>query len=265
VGDERPPIPEQIKREVRQRCGFGCVVCGLPFYDYDHMDEYSVVRSHEPANITLLCPQHHDEKTRRLLSLNTVKNANAAPFNRQAEFTAPHVLRNKADKAVIHVGSNVFACDFARTASFVVARLSGRDLLTVHKEDGFLLIDLVLFGKDDQEILRIDKGARQVAVGNWDVESVGRRLTIRSAPRQIEVDIEFLDDGVRLAKGRLFAGGRSLEVDGARVSVNGSGSIEGNVSLTSGPAVGIHLYGPLEPRARAFFALGVAPQLLPPA
>ncbi len=33
----RPKIPLPIQREVRQRCGFGCVICGLPLYDYDHI------------------------------------------------------------------------------------------------------------------------------------------------------------------------------------------------------------------------------------
>ena len=30
-------MPLPIQREVRQRCGFGCVVCGLPLYEYDHL------------------------------------------------------------------------------------------------------------------------------------------------------------------------------------------------------------------------------------
>jgi len=30
-------IPLPIQREVRQRCGFGCVICGTLLYEYDHI------------------------------------------------------------------------------------------------------------------------------------------------------------------------------------------------------------------------------------
>lgn len=58
----RPPIPEDVKRQVRQRCAFGCVICGLPVYHYDHMTAYHVVKEHDAANITLLCASHHDQR-----------------------------------------------------------------------------------------------------------------------------------------------------------------------------------------------------------
>ncbi|WNG79930.1 hypothetical protein C6A86_016810 [Mycobacterium sp. ITM-2016-00316] len=63
MSDDRPPIPDPMKREVRQRCGFGCVICGHPIYEYEHMDDYAVVKRHGVANITLLCDGHHRLKT----------------------------------------------------------------------------------------------------------------------------------------------------------------------------------------------------------
>ena len=30
----RPRIPEPLKRQVRQKCAFGCVLCAAPIYDY---------------------------------------------------------------------------------------------------------------------------------------------------------------------------------------------------------------------------------------
>jgi hypothetical protein len=55
-------IPEPVKREVRQRCGFGCVICGKPLYDYDHKLGFSKVRRHVAEQITLLCPTHHADE-----------------------------------------------------------------------------------------------------------------------------------------------------------------------------------------------------------
>jgi trigger factor len=88
----RPPIPASTKRIVRQRCGFGCVFCGLPLYEYDHMGGYSPAVGHDPDEITLLCPDHHSQKTRGLLTEADVRRANASPVNIREGRTAPFGL-----------------------------------------------------------------------------------------------------------------------------------------------------------------------------
>jgi hypothetical protein len=40
MAEDRPPIPLPVKRLVRQQCAFGCVLCGLPLYEYDHIVPY---------------------------------------------------------------------------------------------------------------------------------------------------------------------------------------------------------------------------------
>lgn len=45
MNEEQPNsrnIPLPIQREVRQRCGFGCVICGMPLYEYEHMEEWAL-------------------------------------------------------------------------------------------------------------------------------------------------------------------------------------------------------------------------------
>jgi len=87
--EEKRNIPEAIKREVRQRCGFGCVICGAPIYEYDHIIDWSIVKKHEAKNITLLCPQHHTEKTKGLLTREQVANSNMNPFSLQKGKVSP--------------------------------------------------------------------------------------------------------------------------------------------------------------------------------
>jgi hypothetical protein len=51
-------IPAEIKLEVRKRCGFDCVRCGIGFYDYEHFaPDFKNATTHDPAGITLLCMQ----------------------------------------------------------------------------------------------------------------------------------------------------------------------------------------------------------------
>jgi hypothetical protein len=68
----RPPIGAEMEKEVRRRCGFGCVMCGLPLYEYDHILGWSNVQRHVAEEITLLCDMHHREKTNGLLPLDHV-------------------------------------------------------------------------------------------------------------------------------------------------------------------------------------------------
>jgi hypothetical protein len=54
-------IPEPIRRQVRQECGFGCVVCGFAIIQYHHFEppfEQAVI--HDPNGIALLCGHCHD-------------------------------------------------------------------------------------------------------------------------------------------------------------------------------------------------------------
>jgi hypothetical protein len=74
------PIPADVKRQVRQRCGYGCVICAKAPYDYDHFDpEFKDAQSHDADGITLLCAEHHDLKKRSLLTNAQVASCNAAP------------------------------------------------------------------------------------------------------------------------------------------------------------------------------------------
>ena len=73
-------IPESIAREVRQECGFGCVLCGTALYHYEHISpEFKDADSHDPDNIALLCANHHDRVTRKHLSKETIAKARLKP------------------------------------------------------------------------------------------------------------------------------------------------------------------------------------------
>jgi HNH endonuclease len=96
---DRPDIPRSMKRSVRQRCGFGCVVCGAPLCDYDHIEEWSQKQEHMAENITLLCRRHNDEKSHGFLPLAHVREANANPVNLRTGASTPWKLHYAARSA----------------------------------------------------------------------------------------------------------------------------------------------------------------------
>ncbi len=69
-------IPASVKREVRRHSKFGCVICRQLICEYEHIDPpFAEATAHEADKICLLCPTHHSEATKGLLSKGQVEEA----------------------------------------------------------------------------------------------------------------------------------------------------------------------------------------------
>jgi len=89
------PIPEPKKRSVRQRCGFGCVVCGDPFIEYHHFSpRFERAKEHRAEGITILCGKHHSDAHRDLLSSDSVHQHNANPYCLREGHTRDSLVNN---------------------------------------------------------------------------------------------------------------------------------------------------------------------------
>lgn len=195
-------IPEDVKRTVRQRCAFGCVVCGLPVYHYDHMEEFAVVRSHDAGNIVLLCPTHHNEKTVGRLSKAAVQQAAANPHNKGQSGTSAHRWILVGDHCVFNVGGNRYEVDFATCGPrFDAIVIKGQTVLGMEHIDGALLLNVLLTDRTGSVILQIEKGEMVVSTGVWDYRLEGPLMRIRRAEGQIELSLTFDEHGVTVRKG----------------------------------------------------------------
>ena len=72
----------------------------MPIFDYDHMIPWSAEKQHRIDNITLLCPNHHAEKTKGLIDTETIIAANKNPRNKQSGMTSPYQLRFNGQKLI---------------------------------------------------------------------------------------------------------------------------------------------------------------------
>lgn len=79
--------------------------------------------------------------------------------------------------------------------------------------DGHLLLNLNLFDDTNRLVLQIVNNALAVRVDTWDIEFVGRNLTVRQERRNILLDIVFeVPNRVVLRRGRLLRNGVELLV-----------------------------------------------------
>ncbi len=161
-------IPLPIQRKVRQRCGFGCVICGIPIYDYEHMLGWANVKRHRAEEITLLCSQHHREKTVGLLTKEDVSEANNNPYNLRKRRSKPYNLHFKGKDPKIRIGSIILKG--VRNANYLCPLIiNDMPIISFYILDKHLFLDLNLFDKDNNKILEINKNQLVYSINNWDI------------------------------------------------------------------------------------------------
>lgn len=170
-------IPAEVKRAVRQRCGFGCVICGLGFYDYEHFaPDYADAVAHRAEGITLLCPRCNQRRARGTLSRATVSAADQNPACRRQGF-AREYLDVSPERLVVKLAAATFInCPVA----FQVNRFP---LLSIVRPDNVgepLRLSAYFCDAQGRVTLMIRDNEWRAPTGLWDVECVGPRITVRS-------------------------------------------------------------------------------------
>lgn len=177
-------IPEAVKREVRQRCGFGCVKCGNAIYQYEHFDpEYNEATEHNANGITLLCGGCHDRKTRGLLSKESILESNKNPQALTAGFSwGPFDIGAAHPEIVMGIVS--------MTETEIPLRVFGDNLFVITpplKSGEVFKISATLKNNEGEIILKIEENEWQTSLDNWDCTVEGNRITIRSEARVIDL------------------------------------------------------------------------------
>lgn len=202
-------IPLPIQREVRKRCGFGCVICGMPLYEYEHMEGWAVVRRHVADEITRLCDQHHREKTNGLLPIEAVRRENSSPYNIREGVSKPYDLHFEGAKAEVVIGGNSFSAENRGDDTCLVPlSIDGIPLISFILTEKHLLLNLIIMDEFNNPILNIKNNHLYYSIAPWDVQLVGTKLTIREASRKILIEIEFEPPNrVIVSRGRFLANG----------------------------------------------------------
>jgi hypothetical protein len=177
-------IPDPVKREVRQRCRFGCVVCGGLPIQYEHFDPpFPDARTHDPLGITILCASCHDKKTRRFWSADLIRRANRKPFGLTRK---SHVLLDFSEPEILVVGTVVM---LGRGPLLVV---EGQELLGLHyHENEGGLLSARLYDLEGRECVIVQDNELLVAPENWDIQLVGPLFTAKNARRETILEMRF--------------------------------------------------------------------------
>ncbi|WP_332799764.1 HNH endonuclease [Sphingomonas sp. PB2P12] len=192
-------IPEPIKRVVRQECAFGCVLCGTPVFDYDHVIDFSLVNEHSADNIALLCKPHHADKTAGRISRDEVARGRKYPFNLNSDKTGSYQIYT-GNEIDVWLGSNRF---YGANQNFDMQAIwiNGTSYLTVHREGARFTFSTTICDASGNTILAVNRGELTIATGVWDYRFEGTLLSIRSGSGNIELELDITSQSIKVLRG----------------------------------------------------------------
>lgn len=209
----RRSIPEDLKRQVRQKCGFGCIFCGIPFFQYDHLVEQAQGGEDTVENLNLLCATHHDQKTRGQISREAVRIRSVNPANKNKSRTSGYALEINNSTAIFDIGSNIFEHDFdTMHTPFRGLVIGGRDFVSANSEDGWLKFDITITNDWGHPLLSVESGELHAWTGVWDYNLVGPKITVQEIRSKISIELSINEDRITLARGRFAHGSLVVEV-----------------------------------------------------
>ncbi len=225
---------------IRQRCGFGCVICGLPVYEYDHMIGWAKQYEHDPENITLLCENHHGRKTRGTLSLGTVQKYNANPVNIAKGVTAPFLLDVGAEGPFrVKIGTNWFVGVYPMMVPLIIDDCA---LIGIQRDEGGQIgLWVQIYDRNNRRQLLIIDNELVMSTGVWDIKFEGQVLTIREGDRDVRLRIRFTPpDQIEIESAELTYNGVMIDVKPSGLRMNLVHQVEFVGSLFTTP-VGIRV------------------------
>lgn len=233
-------IPESIKRLVRKKCYFGCVICGNPIIEYEHIEEYHKVKKHEVSNLTLLCPTHHAMVTKKIISKKQVKEYTNNPYNKKYSFSPKmDIFISNTDEIKLSIGNNTFRRDnFNNGSEFICIEILKRKVISFSKKNGRLYLNICILDSKGYPIFIIYNNEMMFSLFNWDVTIILNRIKIIDQSNRTIVEIE-IGEEIHINKLNIIYFGNEIKVENRCLKVNGN-ILSGIKTLNCNTAISIN-------------------------
>lgn len=166
-------IPDPVKRQIRQHCGFGCAICGATITEYEHFfPDYSEAMEHNPEQIVLLCPTHHALVSKRIIPKEQVKAAYDNPAAKKAGFSSSQHPWFEGVPSLKMGGGPLIV------NTPIPIQIKGENIIHFEQpEDGSKVarISASLRDASGSQFLQIQQNEWKVLSGAWDFQCVANR------------------------------------------------------------------------------------------
>lgn len=213
-------IPADIKREVRQACAFGCVICRCPLYEYDHIEEYSVVGEHKAENLALLCPNCHFKKGKKQISKEWIRECKSSAKNRFLTSDriqkVPYTIDLGSNLITSFKGGVIFYC-----RNFGYLKMGFTDSLSLSG---------VFYGADGIVALAIEDNELRLNNHIWDIEYTGSTIIFRHALRDVFLSVDINSDKKLIAiTGKYFINDIPITISNKGICLDGNPIVLENI------------------------------------
>jgi hypothetical protein len=176
-------IPPDVKRAIRTRCGFGCVVCGNAIITYHHFNpEYHEAKKHLSEGITLLCAHCHIKVSKRIFDFDFISKSNENPKCKQVGFTGD----------IFYVGNKpiTFKLGGAGFRECGILFFNNEPIICFYppeNDNGPLRLNATLYDSNENSLLKIKDNEWMAGIDHFDIETNSNELIIRNKIRSIKL------------------------------------------------------------------------------
>jgi trigger factor len=183
------------RRMLRQQAGFGCASCGCPVIEYHHIIPYGKTQTHDPDHMIALCPTCHK------------KADSGGPWSTEFVYNMKENPHNKdLTKEKFAISSSNFAIkcgimEFEGSGDLI--KLQKKPVLSINRaSDGIIHLSSFFYDNYGRSIAFISDNEWGIYINRvWDIEYIAARsLIVRSAPRNIVLEMEVTDQAINIKR-----------------------------------------------------------------
>ncbi|MCW8336463.1 hypothetical protein, partial [Vibrio paucivorans] len=245
-------IPQDVRQVIRKESGYGCVMCGSMFCDYEHIEpEFHNATKHDPECMTLLCGGCHHHVTGRRKSKRSVWKAKANPFAIKHGYVKEFI--EPTTEQQIRIGDSFV------NSTEIVLEIHGKPILWFEKPiepDEPILVNAIFYDPKGKPQAFINRNQFTAVVGDGDIKSEGTLIEFRPKPGKISLilnveadepvsidrlDMHYFGTGFQVLPNKsmyLTSGGSTISLSNVNVSNCGAGFGFGSIPKTRNVPLG---------------------------
>lgn len=179
-------IPEKSKLEIRQRDGFGCIMCGLAITEYAHIEPaFKNSKKHNLNNIALLCPICHKKFDRGFIPIKYLKEAMKSPKCKQQGYSREILYYSNNSKIILLNNEFLLTQIPLQVNNKPIIYINPRKNCEPNK------LNTIFFDSSGKQTLRIINNEWFASTNNWDMRCEGGKVIIQSSPTEINLILDF--------------------------------------------------------------------------
>jgi hypothetical protein len=224
MNNNRPNVPAEVKRQLRQESGFGCCKCGHPFIEYHHIIPWAEEQHFRAADMMVVCASCHQLFTVGAIPVNDQRKMKDRPKNIVDNLVRGHLYVNTNELSVNLAGGKAIDTPNLLTLSSQVVLSARRD-----GENGRVLISAIIQNNDGTTIAELNDNEWSLVPGLvWDFESYPLQSTIRLSQGEIAFKVNVKNDEVNL-QGKWYHNSMNVEFTPSKMQY-GNHKFFGNTS-----------------------------------